>query len=394
MAMTKNKKTSLRWYHVGVDSWLGLALFVLLLMGVIMVASSSVAIKADAYFYVRKQMYFIVAALSLGVVVMFISSDVMQRLSHVLLAVCFIVLLMTLVPKLGADVKGASRWIQLTEGFRFQPVEAIKLALIVVMAAYVVERQEKIQNSMWGILRPLCFILFPVGFLLICQPDYGSTVLLSVIVFAMIFMAGARIRDVLLLGIGSSSLLLTIAYAASYRLDRFQAFFAEDIWQHAAGKGYQITQALIAVGRGEFFGVGLGSGIQKLRYLPEGHNDFIFAVFAEEFGFFGVLVMISVFLLLFFRIFKVSKEAFANGNDFAGFMCAGIGFWLALQTLLNMGVNLRLLPTKGLTLPFISAGGSGILMNVLAVAVVLRISYENRSLEVQRRQVKQRESAK
>lgn len=386
MAMTKNKKTSLKWFHVGVDGWLGCAVFFLLLIGLIMVASSSVALEDNPYFYVSKQITFVTIALLLGAVLMFFSSDFMRRLSQVLLLVSLVSLVMTLFPYIGSgDVKGASRWIELGK-LRFQPVEAVKLALIIVMAAHVVKWKESIQNSMWGILKPLLFILFPVALLLIFQPDYGSMVLLSVLVGAMIFMAGARVKDVLILGFLGAALLVAIAYAASYRLDRFDAFFVDDVWKYANDKGYQITQALIAVGRGELFGVGLGSSIQKLRYLPEGHNDFIFAVYAEEFGFFGVLVLVSLFLLLLFRIFKVSKDAFGNGNDFAGFMCAGIGFWLGLQTLLSMGVNLHLLPTKGLTLPFISSGGSGILMNILAVAVVLRVSYENKNLELQRRQ--------
>ena len=380
MSTTHNKKIKVNWYTVGVDRWLGFAFVALLAIGTVMVASSSIAVAEnsvnDPFYYFKRHILFIGLGCLLAFFVMNISSDWMNRLSRPALILGIVALIVVLIPGMGVEVNGARRWINLGVS-RFQVVEAIKLALIMSLAGYVVKHKKSIQNSMIGVLKPLLIVIL-IAALLLVQPDFGSAVLLMIITLMMIYIAGARYRDLTLISLMAGSAMMVIAWAEPYRVKRLVNFV--DPWQDPFNAGFQLVQALIAVGRGELTGVGVGSSIQKLFYLPEAHTDFIFAVYAEEMGFIGVLGLIGLFLLLIFRIFKVARTAFDQGNEFAGFICTGIGIWLALQTFLSMGVNLGMLPTKGLTLPFISSGGSAIMMNIVALSVVFRISYENRKM--------------
>lgn len=380
--MTKavNKKANASWYVVGVDAWLAVAFLALISIGAVMVASSSIAVAEnvvnDAFYYFKRHILFIGLGLVCAVMMMNISSDWMNRLSRPALILGVVALVLVLIPGIGVEVNGARRWVNLGVS-RFQVVEAIKLALIMSLAAYIVKHKKSIQHSMLGVLKPLIMVVVIAGLLLI-QPDFGSAVLLMIITLIMIYIAGARYRDLSVISILAGSAMMVIAWAEPYRVKRLVNFV--DPWQDPFNAGFQLVQALIAVGRGEITGVGIGSSIQKLFYLPEAHTDFIFAVYAEELGFIGVLVLISLFILLIYRIFKVARTAFDQGNEFAGFMCTGIAVWMAIQTFLSMGVNLGMLPTKGLTLPFISSGGSAIMMNIIALSVVFRISYENRKM--------------
>lgn len=380
MSSKSNKNVNLSWYTVGVDGLLAGAFLALLVIGAIMVASSSIAVAEnsinDPFYYFKRHLLFIFLGVVMATVVMNISSDWMNRLSRPALILGVVSLLLVLVPGIGVEVNGAKRWINLGVS-RFQVVEAVKLALIMSLSAYIVKHKKGIQHSMLGVLRPLLLVVVIAATLLI-QPDFGSAALLMMITLIMIYIAGARYRDLTVISLLAGSAMVVIAWAEPYRVKRLVNFV--DPWQDPYNAGFQLVQALIAIGRGEVSGVGIGSSVQKLLYLPEAHTDFIFAVYAEEMGFLGVLVMIALFVVLIYRIFKVARNAFDNGNEFAGFMCTGIAVWLALQALLSMGVNLGLLPTKGLTLPFISSGGSAIMMNIMALAVVFRISYENRKL--------------
>ncbi|WP_154223843.1 putative lipid II flippase FtsW [Marinicella rhabdoformis] len=380
MATKKQKLKELSWQTVGVDGWLAFAFVCLLVVGTVMVASSSVAVAekntGDAFYYLKRHILFIGVGLMLSYMVMHIPSQWMDRLSRPMLILAVVALILVLVPGIGVTVNGAQRWLNLGVS-RFQVVEAVKLALIAALASYVVHHFKSIQQSMLGVLKPLLGVAF-MAFLLLLQPDFGSAALLLIITFVMIYIAGARYRDVGVLGLLASTGMAVIAWAEPYRVKRLTNF--QDPWQDPFGDGFQLVQALIAVGRGEFGGVGIGASIQKLFYLPEAHTDFIFAVYAEEMGFVGVLLLVCLFLLLVFRMFKVSKEAFENGNDFGGFLCTGVAVWIALQAVLSMGVNLGILPTKGLTLPFISSGGSAIMMNIIAMAVVFRVSFENKRM--------------
>ena len=380
MAKNKQKGKELNWQTVGVDGWLAFAFVFLLVVGTVMVASSSVAVAekntGDAFYYLKRHVLFIGLGLFFSYVVMHIPSQWMDRLSRPMLILAALALVLVLVPGIGVTVNGAQRWLNFGVA-RFQVVEAVKLALIAALASYVVHHFKSIQQSMIGVLKPLLGVSI-LAFLLLMQPDFGSAALLLIITFVMIYIAGARYRDVSVLGLLASTGMAVIAWAEPYRVKRLTNF--QDPWQDPFGDGFQLVQALIAVGRGEFGGVGIGASIQKLFYLPEAHTDFIFAVYAEEMGFMGVLLLVCLFMLLAFRMFKVSKEAFENGNDFGGFLCTGVAVWIALQAVLSMGVNLGILPTKGLTLPFISSGGSAIMMNIIAMAVVFRVSFENKRM--------------
>ncbi len=380
MSVSNNKKVKASWYVVGVDGWLAMAFLALITIGAIMVASSSIAVAEskvnDAFYYFKRHILFIGLGTAFGVMMMNISSEWMNRLSRPALILGVLALVVVLIPGIGVEVNGARRWINLGVS-RFQVVEAIKLTLIMSLATYVVKHKASIQKSMLGVLKPLVIMVLIAGLLLV-QPDFGSAVLLMMITLVMIYIAGARYRDLTLISLLGGSAMMVIAWAEPYRVKRLVNFV--DPWQDPFNAGFQLVQALIAVGRGEITGVGIGSSIQKLFYLPEAHTDFIFAVYAEEMGFIGILALVALFVLLIYRIFKVARNAFDQGNEFAGFMCTGIAVWLALQAFMSMGVNLGMLPTKGLTLPFISSGGSAIMMNIIALSVVFRISFENRKI--------------
>ncbi|TDR22727.1 putative lipid II flippase FtsW [Marinicella litoralis] len=380
MTQKNQKIVKVNWYTVGVDGWLAVAFISLLSIGAVMVASSSIAVAEntihDSLYYFKRHLLFIGLGGGCALIMMNISSDWMNRLSRPALILGVLSLVMVLIPGIGVEVNGAKRWINLGVS-RFQVVEAVKLALIMSLAAYVVKHKKSIQHSMLGVLKPLVMVVVIAGLLLV-QPDFGSAALLMIITLIMIYIAGARYRDLSVISLLAGSAMAVIAWAEPYRVKRLVNFV--DPWQDPYNAGFQLIQALIAIGRGEISGVGIGSSVQKLFYLPEAHTDFIFAVYAEEMGFIGVLAMIALFVLMIYRIFKIARNAFDNGNEFAGFMCTGIAVWMALQAFLSMGVNLGLLPTKGLTLPFISSGGSAIMMNIIALAVVFRISFENRKL--------------
>lgn len=366
---------------VGVDFWLTVAAVGLLSVGIIMVASSSVAIadhyNHDAFYYLKKHLTFIGIGLLLSAVIMAISSENLSKMAWLFLFLAFALLVLVLIPHLGVRVNGARRWLNLGVA-RFQVVEAVKLALIVYLASYLVRHQKAVQEKLIGVLKPL-LIAAAVAILLLLQPDFGSAVLLFAITLMMIFIAGVRLRYLALVGLATVAGMAMVAVAQPYRVRRLTNFM--DPFEHKYDSGFQLVQALIAIGRGEWVGVGLGASVQKLFYLPEMHTDFIFSVYAEETGYLGVLLLIGLFLVLIWRVFAVARQALANGNLFGAYTAAGIGAWLALQAFLSMAVNLGLLPTKGLTLPFISSGGSAILMNLVALAVVLRISYENRRVQ-------------
>ncbi|MFC3195426.1 putative lipid II flippase FtsW [Marinicella sediminis] len=380
MGKKSAKTIKVSWYAVGVDGWLMAAFCALLAIGAVMVASSSIAVAEntvnDSFYYFKRHVLFIVLGGLVAVAIMNISTDWINRLSRPALILGILSLVLVLIPGIGVEVNGAKRWINLGIS-RFQVVEAVKLALIVSLATYVVKHKKSIQHSMLGVLKPLLMVVV-IAVLLLIQPDFGSAALLMIITLVMIYIAGARYRDLTVISLLAGSAMAVIAWAEPYRVKRLVNFV--DPWQDPYNAGFQLVQALIAIGRGEISGVGIGSSVQKLFYLPEAHTDFIFAVYAEEMGFLGVLLMIGLFVVLIYRIFKVARNAFDNGNDFAGFMCTGIAVWLALQAFLSMGVNLGLLPTKGLTLPFISSGGSAIMINIVAIGLVFRTSFENRKL--------------
>jgi len=373
-----NKLSSNSYLAVGVDFWLMISVVSLIAIGIIMVASSSFAIAEkysnDVFYYLKRHVLYISVGFALSTIVLAMKTDWMEHLSRILLVVAIILLILVLFPGIGVKINGARRWLNLGIA-RFQVVEAVKLAMIVYLAGYFVRHKQGLQNRFFGVIKPL-FATVIIAALLLIQPDFGSAVLILTITLFMIYIAGARYRDLSILGILSVSSMALLAYAEPYRIQRLISF--KNPFSDPFDSSFQLVQALIAIGSGKISGNGIGGSVQKLFYLPEAHTDFIFSVYAEEMGFIGVLLLIALYITLITRIFAISKVALKNGKEFASFACAGIGVWIALQTFFSMGVNLGLLPTKGLTLPFISSGGSAIMMNLLSLAIVMRVSFENR----------------
>ena len=360
---------------VELDAWLLIPVLLLVASGLVMVGSASIAIAeshgVNSYYYLLRHVIYIALGLVLASAFRIIPISFLERISRPLMWVSALVLLLVFIPGIGRTVNGSSRWI--TMGFaNFQVVEAVKVMVIIYMAGYLVRKADMVKVRFFDTLKPLMLAAMLTAILLL-QPDMGSAAVITAIVGGMVWLAGAAWRHIFVLG---ALALPVFGFAAlePYRLRRIVSF--TDPWADPFNSGFQLTQALIAVGRGEIFGVGLGASIQKLYYLPEAHTDFIFAVLAEEFGLLGVIFILSLFMLLVARIMSIGLMSHHAGKPFAGNIAYGIGLWIGLQALVSMGVNLGVLPTKGLTLPLISSGGSSVLMTFLALGIVFRIRYE------------------
>ncbi len=360
---------------VSLDAWVLLPALMLLSIGIVMVGSASIAIAESqgvgTYHYLLRHLVFIATGISLALILKVIPMAFLERVSRPMLALSILLLLIVLVPGIGHTVNGSTRWIRL--GFvNFQVVEAVKLMVIIYLAGYLARKAQLVQSRFFDTFKPLMYAGL-LSAILLLQPDMGSAAVITAIVAGMVWLAGAAWRHIFVLGLLT---LPAFGFAAMepYRLRRIVSFM--DPWADPFASGFQLTQALIAVGRGEMFGVGIGASIQKLFYLPEAHTDFIFAVLAEEFGLAGVIAVLLLFLLLVTRIMVIGIMAHRNDKPFAGFVAYGIGLWIGLQAMVSVGVNLGVLPTKGLTLPLISSGGSSMLMTLVAIGIVLRIKYE------------------
>jgi cell division protein FtsW len=296
------------------------------------------------------------------------------RLSPVLFGLGLLGLALVLLPGVGREVNGSMRWVDVG-GFSVQPSEFIKIFMILYVASYVARRSEEIRNAWRGFIRPLV-VLGVVSMLLLLEPDYGASVVLSATIVSMLFLGGVPIKRFLVCALAMGALFALIVLAAPYRLERISSFLHP--WTDPFGSGFQLTQALIAIGRGEWFGVGLGSSVQKLFYLPEAHTDFLFAVLAEELGFVGISLVVSAFAFIVWRAFSVARRAERLAQPFAAFTAYGLGLLLGLQGFVNIGVNLGVLPTKGLTLPLMSYGGSSMVASCFAVGLLLRVDREAR----------------
>ena len=344
--------------------------------GIVMVTSSSIAVAEGAgvspYYFLIRHLLFLTLGAALATVVAFTPLLFWERNSRVLLLLCFLLLLAVFLPGVGVRVNGARRWLHLGVS-NFQAVEAVKVLLILYLASYLVRFQSAVQNDMLATLKPL-LIAGLLVLLLLQQPDFGSASLVLVITLGMIWLGGAKARNLFALSVAVTPVMAWAAMSESYRVRRLAIFL--DPWKDPFNDGFQLVQALIAVGRGDWFGVGLGASVQKLFYLPEAHTDFIFAVIAEELGLVGVVLVVGLFTLLCARIFLIGQRCVGRGLQFEGYLCFGVGLWISAQALVSMGVNLGLLPTKGLTLPLISSGGSSVLMTCVAIGLCLRASYE------------------
>ncbi len=360
---------------VQVDAWLLIPVLLLVASGLVMVGSSSIAVAESngvaTYYYLVRHFVYILIGLLLASSFRSIPIDFLERISRPLMWFSALLLLLVFIPGIGHTVNGSARWITL--GFvNFQVVEAVKIMVIIYMAGYLARKADMVRVRFFDTLKPLMLAAMLTAILL-AQPDMGSAAVITAIVGGMVWLAGAAWRHIFVLGMAA---LPVFGFAAMepYRLKRIVSFM--NPWADPYDSGFQLTQALIAVGRGEVFGVGLGASIQKLFYLPEAHTDFIFAVLAEEFGLLGVVFILSLFMLLVARIMIIGLMAHRMERPFAGNIAYGIGLWIGLQALVSMGVNLGVLPTKGLTLPLISSGGSSVLMTFLALGIVFRIRYE------------------
>jgi cell division protein FtsW len=345
-------------------------------LGVVMVASSSIAIaeglEVGPFHFLVRHLMFLAAGTVLALALARIELKHVEKSSHLLLLLCFVLLLAVFLPGIGKSVNGARRWLNLGIS-GFQAVEAVKLMLIVWLASYLVRYREQVQQQWLGLLKPVGVAGLLV-LILLAQPDFGSAVLICAIVGGMIWLGGVRIRNLLAPLLLAVPVLGWAAMSESYRVRRLTSFM--DPWKDPFNDGFQLTQALIAIGRGEWLGVGLGGSVQKLFYLPEAHTDFIFSVIAEELGFVGILAVLALFTLLVGRAFQLGLRAIELRRHFAGYCAFGVALWISLQTLVSIGVNLGLLPTKGLTLPLISSGGSSVLMTCAAIGLLLRVSFE------------------
>ena len=362
------------------DPWLLGAALALASLGVVMVASSSISQTATPFYYLVRHLMFLAGGIGLAIWAMRTELKTVEHYNQLLLLGCVGLLLLVFVPGLGVSVKGAHRWINLGIS-NFQVVEAVKVFFIVWLASYLVRFRDEVNATWIAMLKPLGVVVVLVA-LLLMQPDFGSSSLLLAITAGMLVLGGVnmpRMFGPVLVGL---PVLAAIAIAEPYRMRRLTSF--ADPWADPFGSGYQLTNALMAIGRGEWAGIGLGGSVLKLNYLPEVHTDFIFSVIGEELGFIGICLVIGLYALLVGRAFWIGLRCVEMRRHFAGYCAFGIALWIGLQSFVSMGVNLGLLPTKGLTLPLISSGGSSVLMTCAAMGLLLRVSYE---LERAQRQV-------
>ncbi len=367
-----NEATDKNKFHV--DYFLLGLCVCLLTLGYIMVTSSSLHLGArepinNALHYPVKQFFHIVAGVFVAVCVALIPLKIWEKTGPWLFIAGLGLLVLVLIPDVGIRVKGSARWI-LIGGVRIQVSEIVKFISVVYMAGYVTRHQESVQQSTYGLVKPL--MLFSVAcLLLLLEPDFGSAVVILSIAMGIMYLSGAKLWQFILLIAVVIILGILLIYFSDYRSARVTGFI--DPWADAKGKGFQLVQALISFGRGELFGVGLGSGIQKLFYLPEAHTDFLFSVLAEELGLIGVVVTISLYILLLWHAFSLAAQAEQVGEKFSAYIAYGVGIWFGFQSFVNMGVNMGILPTKGLTLPLMSYGGGSMIVMCSAMGLLFRV---------------------
>jgi cell division protein FtsW len=357
----------------------------LVAFGLVMVYSASIALPDNPKFARYAHTHFLVRhllSLTLGFVIALLAFQVpvstWEKAAPWLFVASLVLLIVVLVPHVGKGVNGARRWIGVGP-FSFQPSELSKLAVLLYAADYMVRKMD-VKERFFRAVLPMAVAVAVVGLLLLAEPDMGAFMVIAVIAMGILFLGGVNARMFFLIAAVMIVAFVLMIALSDWRRERIFAYL--DPWsdKHALGKGYQLSHSLIAIGRGEVFGVGLGGSVEKLHWLPEAHTDFLLAVIGEEFGLVGVMVVIGLFLWMTRRIMHIGRQAVALDRVFAGLVAQGVGLWIGFQAFINMGVNLGALPTKGLTLPLMSYGGSAILMNLVAIAVVLRIDYENRVL--------------
>lgn len=367
-----------RAHAPGQPNTLLIVMFLLMTIGLLMMTSASIEISNsqynDPFFYFKRQLFFTGLTALLVMITLTIPVRFWYSISLTLLLSSFALLALVLVPGVGHVVNGSARWIDL--GFyNLQPSEVAKVFIVVYLAAYMERHRFAVMETWVGFIKPMVILACAIV-LLHFEPDHGAMVILIGTTFSMIFLAGAKLHRFALVLMLCVFAVAALAIMKPYVLDRFSSFLNPWAEEYVYGEGYQLTQALIAFGRGGWFGEGLGNSIQKLYFLPEAHTDFVLAIVAEEFGFVGVSVVVTLFITLVAQAFKIGKRVEITGNLFPAYLAYGIAMLFACQTLINVGVNIGLLPTKGLTLPFLSYGGNSLLVSGFMVAVLVRIDYE------------------
>ncbi|AOV17918.1 cell division protein FtsW [Acidihalobacter aeolianus] len=359
-----------------VDMPMLLVSFAILGLGLVMVASSSVSVAAREtgnpfYFFDRQAIY---ALLGIGAAMVAFHTRLVlwERSGMALLLFTYFLLVVVLIPGIGHQVNGSIRWIGFGP-FNIQVSEPTKLFMAIYLAGFLVRREREVCNTFWGFARPM-LVMVIAAFLLLREPDYGSAVTLMAMGLGMLFLGGARLTQFALFLLMTMVAVAVLAVSSPYRVERLTGFL--NPWAHPYSSGYQLTQSLIAIGGGSWWGMGLGESVQKLFYLPEAHNDFLFAVLAEELGLVGIVLVVALFAVLVYRGFRIGARAAEAGNHFSANLAYGLTIWIGMQAFINMAVNMGILPTKGLTLPLMSYGGSSMLVNCMALGFLQRIHRE------------------
>lgn len=377
----KEKKPSVSDVRLVDDHWLLFVIFLMLGVGVVMVGSSSFEIadrKLDQpLYYLLRQMIYVGLGIAVAAAVLRFPLSVWEKSGAYLLMGGVLLLMLVLVPGVGREVNGSMRWLSLGL-FNVQPSEFVKLFVIIYLAGYLVRHGDAVQTAVGGFVRPMA-VLALICVLLLAEPDFGAAAVILATAMMMMFLGGVRFWQFMVLVLLMGLALAALAVSSPYRMERITGFI--DPWADPFNSGFQLTQALIAFGRGEWFGVGLGGSVQKLFYLPEAHTDFLFAVISEEFGFVGAVTIITLFVFVVTRSFMIGRAAEKVGMRYASYLAYGLGVWIGIQAFINIGVNMGVLPTKGLTLPFMSYGGSSVLVMCVAVGLLLRVDYERRVTE-------------
>jgi cell division protein FtsW len=371
--MKKHKVKKPSFYY---DPTLLVVVICLLSFGLLMVGSASMVISDKQYgysfHYIIRQVIFVVLGISGGWLATRVPLRVWEKSSRNLFIVSLVFLMLVLIPGIGLKINGSRRWLNL--GFiSLQVSEFVKLTSILYLSSYLSRYSVLIKESLATFMKPIA-VLTVLGFLLLMEPDFGALTVIAIVFISLLFITGARLLPFFVMLVSVLCVMAALAILAPYRFLRLTTFLHP--WSHAYGSGYQLTQSLIAFGRGGWFGVGLGNSIQKLHYLPEAHSDFIFAVIAEELGFVGELLLVLLIAFFVYRLFVLAKRSDQRGLLYPKYVCYGLGLWVSVQSFINIGVTAGILPTKGLTLPFVSYGGSSMLVSCVSVGIVLRVAYE------------------
>jgi len=367
---------------------------ILVIIGLVMVASASIGIadqaNHDPFYYTKRQFLRILLSLMLVWLACKIPLKFWENNGMLLMLGSIVLLGVVLIPGVGHTVNGSTRWLNFGV-FTFQISEVSKLFLIIYLGGYLIRRSEELQKNTMGFIKPMLVLAFASG-LLILEPDFGAAVVLLLTGLGLMFLGGVRFAQFLLFVIGTLGIMILLAVSSPYRLSRITSFI--DPWADPFNSGFQLTQSLIAIGNGGWFGSGLGGSIQKLFYLPEAHTDFLFAIYAEEFGLAGTVLLVSLYALFAIRCFAIGKLALLGRQAFGAYLAYGVGLLITIQAIVNIGVNLGTFPTKGLTLPFVSYGGNSILSMSFAVGLVLRVYLEYQQGECDPATIKSRRSSR